>query len=54
MLAMAGLSVAAALVTALFVSDRRAPAPRIAPLAPHPGCALPADKPASLAASRRS
>jgi EmrB/QacA subfamily drug resistance transporter len=44
LLVMAGLAVAAALVTALFVSDRRAPAPRVPPLAPHSGCALPATR----------
>jgi EmrB/QacA subfamily drug resistance transporter len=41
MLAAAALSVAAAIVTAIFVSDDRAPAPRLAPPAPHHACAPP-------------
>jgi MFS family permease len=55
MLAMAGLAAAAALVTGMFVSDRRAaaPAPRMTPLAPHSGCALPTAEPA-LTSSERS
>ena len=38
-----GLLAAGAAVTAVFVSDRRAvtPMPRLAPPAPHHGCALP-------------
>ena len=41
MIAMGGLCVAAALVTALFVSDKRATAHRIVPRAPDAGCAKP-------------
>jgi hypothetical protein len=40
MIALAGLCAVAALVTALFVGDDRAHAPRLAPPAPHHGCAL--------------
>ena len=39
MVAIAGLCVAAAAVTVLFVSDERARGPRFAPPAPHHGCA---------------
>jgi MFS family permease len=39
MLVMGGLAVAAALVTAVFVTDRRGPAARIAARAPEAGCA---------------
>lgn len=56
MVVMAGLAAVAAVVTGVFVSDRRAPAPRLArltPLAPHSGCALPAGAPASLQPSER-
>jgi EmrB/QacA subfamily drug resistance transporter len=40
MVALGGLCAAAALFTALFVADERTEAPRIAPPAPHHGCAL--------------
>ncbi len=41
MIALAAVCAASALVTAVFVSDERATAPRLAPPAPHHGCALP-------------
>ena len=41
MIAVAGLCVAAAVVTVLFVSNDRARGPRLAPPAPHHGCAPP-------------
>lgn len=45
MLVMAGLCGLAALISALFVSDVRRTAPRIAPRAPDHGCALPVTAP---------
>jgi hypothetical protein len=39
MIVMGGLCVAAALITVLFVTDKRAPGPRIVPRAPEAGCA---------------
>jgi EmrB/QacA subfamily drug resistance transporter len=41
MIAIAAMCGAAAIITALFVSDRRTDAPRLAPPAPQHGCALP-------------
>jgi len=41
MSAIAGICVGAAVVAWLFVSDRRAAAPRFAPPAPYRGCGLP-------------
>jgi hypothetical protein len=41
LLTLAGVCIAAAVVAGVFVTDKRAPAPRIAPPAPHHGCALP-------------
>ena len=38
MIALAAVCAGAAVVTALFVTDDRAPAPRLAPPAPHHGC----------------
>jgi EmrB/QacA subfamily drug resistance transporter len=44
MAALAGLCAAAALVTGLFVTNDRVDAPRVAPPAPHHGCALPMER----------
>ena len=52
MLVMAGLSVAAALVTGLFVSDRPTGAPRMVPPPRIHGCALPVGEPAPLSSER--
>lgn len=41
MLVIGGICLAAAVVSAIFVSDERAAVPRLAPPAPHHGCALP-------------
>jgi EmrB/QacA subfamily drug resistance transporter len=46
MIVMAALCVAAALVTAVFVSDSRARARRVVPRAPDAGCAVPVPAPA--------
>jgi EmrB/QacA subfamily drug resistance transporter len=45
MLVLAGGCAGAALIAAVFVTDERAGAPRIAPPAPHHGCALPTQDP---------
>jgi MFS family permease len=47
MVVMGGLCAAAALITVLLVTDRRAAAPRIAPRAPEAGCASPVPAPAT-------
>ena len=45
MIVMGGLCAGAALIAGLFVTDRRATAPRLARWAPHDGCALPVPDP---------
>jgi len=47
MLVMAGLCALAAAISAVFVSDARRRAPRMAPRAPDHGCALPVTKPSA-------
>jgi hypothetical protein len=47
MIIMAGLSGAAALIAGLFITDNRAPAPRLGQWAPHHGCAGPVPDPAA-------
>ena len=47
MLVMAGLCGVAALISGLFVSDERRPAPRMAPRPPDHGCALPVTEPSA-------
>jgi hypothetical protein len=47
MIVMAGLSAAVALIAGLFVTDNRAPAPRLRRWAPHHGRAVPAPDPAA-------
>jgi len=47
MLVMAGLCGLAAVISALFVSNERRPAPRMAPRPPDHGCALPVSEPSA-------
>jgi hypothetical protein len=47
MIIMAGFSGAAALIAGLFITDNRAPAPRLGQWAPHHGCTGPVPDPAA-------
>lgn len=54
MLVLAGVCAVAAVLVAVFVSNERATAPRLAPPAPHHGCALAVTRDATVGAARES